>query len=191
MAKAMRSIASSPTFRCDPFVRDEVFDHGRVPAPRLAALLMLPSALSTASASAFIALSRLNSSPHIIAVYASQRSLPPAPQHSLPGGRLHLTRAGLAPAGSRQLRGALRGATFPPAGDVRCEHWSCHRTLASKVRRHASRLADQAPRRMRRPQSSVRSGSRSNIAASRGEHHLISRAPFSGHFLAVSKTSRK
>jgi len=113
MAKAMRSIASSPTFRCDPFVRDEVFDHGRVPAPRLAALLMLPSALSTASASAFIALSRLNSSPHIIAVYASQRSLPPAPQHSLPGGRLHLTRAGLAPAGSRQLRGALTAATLP------------------------------------------------------------------------------
>jgi hypothetical protein len=48
-----RSETSSPRFRHDPFVRDEVCDHGRVTAPRVTALLMLPSALSTASASAF------------------------------------------------------------------------------------------------------------------------------------------
>jgi hypothetical protein len=42
----------SPRFRRDPFVRDGVFDHGRAAAPRMTVLLMLPSAVSTASAPA-------------------------------------------------------------------------------------------------------------------------------------------
>ena len=51
---------------------------------------MLPSALSTASASAGFCLSRLNSPPRTIAVYASRGSSPSAPQHSLPSARYGL-----------------------------------------------------------------------------------------------------
>ena len=47
-----RPDAGSPSFRRDPFVRDGVSDHGRAAAPRMSALLMLPSAVSTDSASA-------------------------------------------------------------------------------------------------------------------------------------------
>jgi len=49
---------------------------------------MLPSALSTASASAGLSLSRLNIPLHMIAVYASQPSSPATTQHSLEGGSL-------------------------------------------------------------------------------------------------------
>src|ERR1700724_3835394 len=50
----------SPRFRCVPFIRNGVSDHGRAVAPRLTVRNMLPSALSTASASAGLSLSRLN-----------------------------------------------------------------------------------------------------------------------------------
>ncbi len=66
----------SPRFRRVPFVRDGVFDHGRATAPRLTVPHMLPSATLTASASAGLLLSRLNSPPHTIAVYASPWLLP-------------------------------------------------------------------------------------------------------------------
>jgi hypothetical protein len=42
----------SPRFRCVPFQRDVVSDSGRATAPRRTVLLVLPSTLSTASASA-------------------------------------------------------------------------------------------------------------------------------------------
>src|SRR6185312_4692984 len=78
-------------FRHVPFVRDGVFDHDRASAPRIAVPHMLPSAGWTASASVTLTVSRLNSPPHTIAVYASW---PPSPaeltQHSLPGGRCPL-----------------------------------------------------------------------------------------------------
>ncbi len=84
IASATAGRMRSPRFRRLPFVRDGVFDHGRASAPRKTAPHMLPSAVSTDSASARSALSRLNSPPHTIAVYASRRSSPSAPQHSLP-----------------------------------------------------------------------------------------------------------
>jgi hypothetical protein len=80
----------SPGFRRVRFVRDRVSDHGRAPTPRIAAPDMLPSTLRTVSASATFSLSRLISPPHTIAMYASPRSSPPAPQHSLPGRRYPL-----------------------------------------------------------------------------------------------------
>ena len=95
-----------PRFRHDPFLRDEVFDHGRASAPRIAAPHMLPSTLLTVSASASFCLSRLNSSPHRIAVYASQPPSPTATQHSLPGGRYPLPEPDL----HRQDRASLPGA---------------------------------------------------------------------------------
>ncbi len=90
IARATAGRMRSPRFRRLPFVRDGVFDHGRASAPRITAPHMLPSALSTASASARLCLSRLNSPPRTIAVYASRRSSPSAPQHSLPSARYGL-----------------------------------------------------------------------------------------------------
>jgi hypothetical protein len=85
-----RSDAGPPRFRHDPFLRDGVFDHGRASAPRITAPHMLPSTLLTASASASFCLSRLNSPPRRIVVYASRSSSPTTPQHSLPGARYGL-----------------------------------------------------------------------------------------------------
>ena len=87
---ACRSIARSPRFRRVPFLRDVVFDHGRASAPRIAVPHMLPSTLLTVSASATFELSRLNSTPHRIVMYASQPTSPPPTQHSLPGARYGL-----------------------------------------------------------------------------------------------------
>jgi len=86
MAAATRPDARSPRFRRDPFVRDGVFDLGRATAPRMTAPHMLPSATLKASAPTTLLLTRLNSPPHTIAVYASPWSSPSRTQHSLPGG---------------------------------------------------------------------------------------------------------
>jgi len=88
--KAARPGLRSPRFRRSPFVRDKVSDLGGASAPRMSVPHILPSTISKASASTISYLSRLNRSPHTIAVYASQRSSPSATQHSLPGGRYPL-----------------------------------------------------------------------------------------------------
>src|SRR5258708_12825190 len=86
----------SPRFRRDPFVRDVVFDHGRASAPRISGPHILPSTLLTVSASAIFWLSRLNRTPHTIAVYASHppsptttQHSPPAPPHAFPPPPFH------------------------------------------------------------------------------------------------------
>src|SRR5271168_2540150 len=89
-ATCHRSNVRSPRFRRVPFVRDVVFDHGRASAPRLTGPHMLPSTSSNVSASATFCLSRLNSTPHTIAVYASRPPSPATTQHSLPGARYGL-----------------------------------------------------------------------------------------------------
>jgi hypothetical protein len=80
---AARPSRRSPRFRRKPFLRDAVFDHGRATAPRITVPHMLPSTLLTVSASATFELSRLNSAPHRIAVYASCPPSPTTTQHSL------------------------------------------------------------------------------------------------------------
>src|ERR1700737_281704 len=84
------SNARSPRFRRVPSMRDVVFDHGRASAPRITGPHMLPSTLLTGSASAFFWLSRLNSTPHTVAVYASHPPSPATTQHPLPGARYAL-----------------------------------------------------------------------------------------------------
>ena len=79
-----------PRFRRVPFQRDVFSDHGRASVPRIAGPHMLPSTLVTASASATLFLSRLNSTPHRIAVYASRPPSPATTQHSLAGARYRL-----------------------------------------------------------------------------------------------------
>src|SRR5208282_4926345 len=104
--QAARPNRRSPRFRRDPFLRDVVFDHGRVTAPRIPVLHVLPSTLLTASASATFELSRLNSTPHRIAVYASQPPSPTTTQHSLSGARYGLP----APVFHRLDRASFPGA---------------------------------------------------------------------------------
>src|SRR6266699_378771 len=95
-----------PRFRRLPFVRDVFFDHGRASVPRIAGPHMLPSTLLTGSASAVLWLSRLNSTPHTIAVYASHPPSPATTQHSLPGARYGLP----GPVSHRQDNASLPGA---------------------------------------------------------------------------------
>ena len=78
----------SPRFRRVPFIRNGVSDHGRAVAPRMTVRNMLPSTLSTVSASAELSLSRLNIPLHMIAVYASRPPSPATTQHLLQGGSL-------------------------------------------------------------------------------------------------------
>jgi hypothetical protein len=98
-----RSNVRSPRFRCCRFVRDGFQDRGRASVPRLTAPHMLPSTSATVSASAILRVSRLNILPRTITVYASSPASPLTMQHSLPGGPLPLTWAGLSPAGLHQL----------------------------------------------------------------------------------------
>jgi len=86
--------------------RDVVFDPGRASAPRIAVPHMLPSTLLTVSASASFEISWLNSTPHCIAVYASQSPSPTTTQHSLAGARYGLP----APVFHRLDRASFPGA---------------------------------------------------------------------------------
>jgi hypothetical protein len=88
--RVQRSNVRSPRFRHVPFVRDVFFDHGRASVPRIAGPHMLPSTSSNVSASAMFCISRLNSTPHTIAVYASRPPSPATTQHLLPGARYGL-----------------------------------------------------------------------------------------------------
>jgi hypothetical protein len=78
----------SPRFRRVPFIRNGVSDHGRAVAPGMTVRNMLPSTLSTVSASAELSFSRLNIPLHMIAVYASRPPSSATTQHLLQGGSL-------------------------------------------------------------------------------------------------------
>ena len=105
----------SPRFRRVPLARDEVFDHGRATAPRLAVPHMLPSTMSTISASARLMLSRFSSPPDTIAVDASPVAWPLRTQRSLPGRRYALPRRDFHP---------LERASFAWRTDIHL--FSCH-----------------------------------------------------------------
>src|SRR5208282_6025649 len=89
-AQAARPDTRPPRFRRCLFARDGVFDLGGATASRIATPHMLPSTLLNASAPTISWLSRLNSPPHAIVVYASQPPSPTTTQHSLPGARYGL-----------------------------------------------------------------------------------------------------
>jgi len=84
----LRATLRPPRFRRVPFVREWVLDRGSASAPRFTVPHLLPSTFCTASASAGSVLSRLDSHPHTIAVYASSGPSPTKTQHSLLGGPL-------------------------------------------------------------------------------------------------------
>ena len=89
-ASAIVDQARSPRFRHRLFARDGVFDLGGATASRMTTPHMLPSTLLNGSAPTIFWLSRLNSPPHAIVVYASQPPSPTTTQHSLPGVRYDL-----------------------------------------------------------------------------------------------------
>jgi hypothetical protein len=115
-ACAARPGRRSPRFRRVPCMRDVALDPGRATEPRVAAPHMLPSTDENVSAPATLSMTWLTPTPLMLAVYASPWSSPSTPQHSLPGERYPLARAGLSPAGPRQLDLAhLTMIVAPPA----------------------------------------------------------------------------
>jgi hypothetical protein len=114
----------SPRFRRDPFVRELVSDPGKAAVPRIAAPLMLPSALWTASAPALKLISWLNTDPaRLLCTLRRGRHLPR--RNTRYRRALPLTWAGLSPAGPRQLRLAH------PRLNLRRRCPGCHRLPAS------------------------------------------------------------
>ena len=103
--------AGSPRFRHDPFARDVASDPGGAMAPRDGGATHVAFGSDDGLGLHNVVISWLNPTPHAITVYASDPALPRRPQHSLPGGSLRLTRTGLSPVGSRQLRLAHRAVT--------------------------------------------------------------------------------
>src|ERR671938_566675 len=102
-AAATTGDGRSPRFRRDPFVRELVSDPGRATAPRVAAPLVLPSALWTASAPALTLISWLNTDPtRSLCTLRRGRRLPR--RNTRYRRALPLTWAGFSPAGPRQLR---------------------------------------------------------------------------------------
>src|SRR5207247_6942774 len=105
-AHGLWSDTRAPRFRRDPCARDVALDPGGTTMPRIAALLMLRSTMKTVSAPAIR--SFRGSLPHpthplcTLRVRRHRRFT----QHSLPGGLLGLTWAGLAPADRASLPGA-------------------------------------------------------------------------------------
>src|SRR5271165_6981267 len=115
----------SPRFRRVPFIRNGVSDHGRAVAPRISVRNVLPSTISSVSASATLNLSRLNIPLRMIAVYASRPPSPTSTQHSLQGGALlpypRRTSTGwTTPASPGARRGRETGLPVPPAQIPAC-----------------------------------------------------------------------
>jgi hypothetical protein len=116
-----------PRFRRDPFVREVALDLGRASASRIAAPHMLPSTDNNGSAPAIFSLSRLNPTPHTIAVCASPLPSPADAQHSLAGGRYPLP----APDFHRLDRASFAWRTLPTRSSLLTLH-SCPRTRRTK-----------------------------------------------------------
>src|SRR5271166_1923306 len=115
-ARAARPGMRPPRFRRCLFARDGVSDPGGATASRLTTPHMSPSTLLTVSAPAILWLSRLNSPPHAIVVYASQPPSPTTPQHSLPGARYGLPGPDFHRLDSASFPGAqaIQGPPAPP-----------------------------------------------------------------------------
>src|SRR3984893_7972493 len=96
-----------PRFRRDPFARDVLLDPGGTAMPRMTALHMLRSTISTVSApanSSFRGSITHPTQPLCTLRVPRRRRLT---QHSLPGGLLGLTWAGLTPADRASFAGAF------------------------------------------------------------------------------------
>src|SRR6516164_1284633 len=82
------SIVGPPNFRCIPFARDVLFDPGRMAVPRISALLMLRSTISTVSAPATCPFRGSITNPTQLLCTLRGRRYRRLTQHLLPGGPL-------------------------------------------------------------------------------------------------------
>src|ERR1700759_15328 len=112
-------VAGPPRFRHDPFAREMALDPGGAMAPCDSGTTHVAFGTPDGLGLHNVVISWLNPTPHAITVYASDPASPRRPQHSLPGGSLRLTRTGLAPVGSRQLRLAHRVVTPSASSTIR------------------------------------------------------------------------
>src|ERR1700730_9115117 len=77
-----------PNFRCIPFARDALLDPGRMAVPRISALLMLRSTISTVSAPATCLFRGSITNPTQLLCTLRGRRYRRLTQHLLPGGPL-------------------------------------------------------------------------------------------------------
>ena len=124
-----RPDVGSPKFRRDPCARDGLSDPGRATMPRMPALLILRSITNTISAPATRQLRGSITHPTHPLCTLRGRRYRRLTQHSLPGGSLGLTWAGLAPAGSRRLLGAR---SFRQNGAGAGRPWPALRAVAQE-----------------------------------------------------------
>src|SRR5438128_8963327 len=97
-AHGLWSDTRAPRFQRDPCARDVALDPGGTAMPRITALLMLRSTMNTVSAPAIRSFrGSLPHPTHALCTLRDRRHRR-LTQHSLPGGLLDLTWAGLAPA---------------------------------------------------------------------------------------------
>ena len=104
-----RPDAGSPSFRHDPFVRDAVFDPGRVTMPRVTALPMLRSTIPTVSAPAIRAFRGSIAHPTQSLCTLRGRRCRRLTQHSLPGDPLR-------PYPDRSSTGWIAPVSLAPSG---------------------------------------------------------------------------
>src|SRR5258707_520370 len=96
-----------PRFRRNPFARDVLLDPGGTAMPRMTALHMLRSTISTVSAAANSSFRGSITHPTQPLCTLRVRRRRRLTQHSLPGGLLGLTWAGLTPADRASFAGAF------------------------------------------------------------------------------------
>src|SRR4249920_1565913 len=103
-----RPVTRYPSFRRDPFARDVLLDPGGTTMPRITALHMLRWTIETVSAPASSSFRGSITHPTQSLCTLRVRRHRRLTQHSLPGGLLDLTWAGLAPADRASFAGAFR-----------------------------------------------------------------------------------
>ena len=108
LTRHLRPVTRYPSFRRDPFARDVLLDPGGTAMPRMTALHMLRSTITTVSAPANSSFRGSITHPTQPLCTLRVRRYRRLTQHSLPGGLLGLTWAGLAPADRASFAGAFR-----------------------------------------------------------------------------------
>jgi hypothetical protein len=138
---SQRPSAGYPRFRHDPCARDVAFDPGQDDSASHTGTAHVAFDHEDGLRSCEKPISWLNPTPHALAVYASCPALLPLTQHSLPGGLLGLTRAGLAPAD----RASFAWRTFMRATWVIMKRGSAVARIEPAQPAQSGRAVDRAP----------------------------------------------
>src|SRR5260370_12293915 len=126
-----RPVTRYPSFRRDPFARDVLLDPGGTAMPRMTALHMLRSTITTVSAPANSSFRGSITHPTQPLCTLRVRRYRRLTQHSLPGGPLSLTWAGLTPADRASFAGAFHYSLTSSPRPTSVPGSSGHRHLAA------------------------------------------------------------